>query len=297
VGGFIKLHKQILKWEWYDDSNTFRLFIHCMLNASYEDNYWQGELIKKGSFVSGRKKLAKELKLTEQQIRTSINKLKKSEEITIVTTNKYSIITVINYTEFQEFKKNITNKQPTNNQQTTNKNEKINQEKKCLKANKTAVSSVDKNINNQQEIIYKTTNVKKVTTTKELKNIKDKEQVLFSGEEKKVELSKIYLDMANYMFAKIKELNPNNKKPNIIKWGNDFRKMVEIDKREPKEIGKLINWIYKDDFWYSVILSPKKLRDKYDTLIIKARGNKNFKTVEESVKDYEEMRKYKWLKN
>ena len=36
--GFIKLHRKILKWEWYDEPNTMRLFIHLLLTASIEDD-------------------------------------------------------------------------------------------------------------------------------------------------------------------------------------------------------------------------------------------------------------------
>jgi uncharacterized protein YdaU (DUF1376 family) len=104
---------------------------------------------------------------------------------------------------------------------------------------------------------------------------------------------KEYIDMAKYMFNKIKELNSNNKEPNYDTWANDFRKLVELDKREPQEIGKLINWIYADSFWKGNILSPSKLREKYDQLIIKAKSDKGFKSKEESIKELEEMMKYR----
>ena len=34
-GGFILLHRSILRWEWYGDLNTARLFIHLLLTVNY----------------------------------------------------------------------------------------------------------------------------------------------------------------------------------------------------------------------------------------------------------------------
>ena len=86
--GYIKLHRQITEWEWYDDSNTFRLFIHCLLKANHTDKEWRGIEIKKGSFITGYDSLASELRLTKKQIRHSLNKLKKTGEVAHKTTNK-----------------------------------------------------------------------------------------------------------------------------------------------------------------------------------------------------------------
>ncbi|WP_326494329.1 hypothetical protein [Sphingobacterium sp. UT-1RO-CII-1] len=74
--------------------------------------------------------------MTVQQIRTSLTKLKSTNEITIKTTNKGTVITIVNYDFYQSGEdeqptkqptsnQRITNKQPTDNQQvTTNKNVK-----------------------------------------------------------------------------------------------------------------------------------------------------------------------------
>ncbi|MCI6265829.1 MAG: DnaD domain protein [Erysipelotrichaceae bacterium] len=117
--GFIVIHRKILDWEWYGDTNTVRLFIHCLLKANWENKQWQGIEIKRGSFVTGRKILAKETGLSEQQVRTSLNKLISTNEITKRTTNKYTVLTINNYCKYQDYNQQITNNQPTNNQQIT----------------------------------------------------------------------------------------------------------------------------------------------------------------------------------
>jgi hypothetical protein len=130
--GFAVFHRKIVEWQWYTDSNTFRLFFHLILMANHKDNNWKGIDVKRGQIVTGRKSLSKELGLTEQQIRTSINKLISTNEITIEPTNKFTLVTIVNYDFYQKIEpkvtnkstNNITNEQPTNNQQiTTNNND------------------------------------------------------------------------------------------------------------------------------------------------------------------------------
>lgn len=128
--GFIQLHRKFLKWEWYDDANTMRLFLHCLLNANYIDKNWRGIIIPRGSFLTGRLKLAQALNLTERQIRTSLKKLKSTNEVTIKSTSQYSIITVVNWDCYQkndqQNDQRVTSKRPTSDQQvtTTNKDNK-----------------------------------------------------------------------------------------------------------------------------------------------------------------------------
>lgn len=126
---WVKLYTKLLNWEWYSDINIKVLFIHCLLKANYKDKEWQGTIIKRGSFVTSREKLSEETSLTVQQIRTALKKLKSTNEITIDTTNKYTIISIVNYEMYQqnnqENNQQITNNQPTNNQQITTTSEYI----------------------------------------------------------------------------------------------------------------------------------------------------------------------------
>ena len=129
--GFIKFYHSMLKWEWYDDANTFRVFVHCLLRANIKTEKWHGVELVRGQFATGRLQLAHELKLSEQQIRTSLKKLQITNEITIKACAKYSIITVNKYNFYNPDNQQITNKQPTDNQQnnqqiTTNKEIKNN---------------------------------------------------------------------------------------------------------------------------------------------------------------------------
>lgn len=99
--GFIKLHRQVEDWEWYKNIPVKVLFIHCLLRANHKERKWQGINIKRGQFITSLDNLAYETGLTKMQIRTAINKLKLTHEITYQTTHSYSMITVNNWDNFQ----------------------------------------------------------------------------------------------------------------------------------------------------------------------------------------------------
>ena len=135
--GWVSFHRKIEEWEWYDDANTFRLFFHLVLKANHKDKKWQGVEIKKGQLVTSSEKLAIELKLSRQQIRTSLDKLKTTKELTVKSTNRFILVTVENYSAYQNVEGRATNnptiKQPTDNQQitTTNNVNNENHKKTC----------------------------------------------------------------------------------------------------------------------------------------------------------------------
>lgn len=118
--GYIALYRQFIDWEWYDDANTMRLFIHCLLLANYKDKKWRGKIIKHGSFITSQPKLAHSLKLSIMQIRNSLKKLKSTGEITVLSTADYSVITVKNYDLYQK-NNSLTNRQTSQNEQSSNR--------------------------------------------------------------------------------------------------------------------------------------------------------------------------------
>lgn len=100
--GWIKLHRQLLEWEWYDDHNTFRLFIYMLLKANHKDGKWRGNEISKGSFISSISNLATETGLSNKQIRTSLNKLKKTNEVASKGHSKFTVFHIVKYDEYQQ---------------------------------------------------------------------------------------------------------------------------------------------------------------------------------------------------
>lgn len=77
-------------------------------------------------------------------------------------------------------------------------------------------------------------------------------------------------EIANYLFEKLKAINPNHKEPDLNEWGIEVDRMIKIDKRDPSQIRKLIDWAMQDSFWRGNILSTHKLREQFDTLVIRS---------------------------
>jgi hypothetical protein len=99
--GWIKLHRKFLEWEWYLDINTSRLFIHLLLLANHEQKKWKGRVIDRGQLITGLTSLSKQTGLTIRELRTSFNRLKSTGEVTYKTTNKFRIVTLVKYSEYQ----------------------------------------------------------------------------------------------------------------------------------------------------------------------------------------------------
>tara|TARA_R110002153_G_scaffold238168_4_gene392461 strand:- start:14066 stop:14767 length:702 start_codon:yes stop_codon:yes gene_type:complete len=99
--GWIKLHRQLLEWEWYDDTNTKCLFLHCLLRANHSDTEWRGHKIKRGQFLTSVDTLTRETGLTVSQIRTSLKKLISTNEIASKSQARSTVITVVQYDSHQ----------------------------------------------------------------------------------------------------------------------------------------------------------------------------------------------------
>ncbi|MGG3451960.1 phage replisome organizer N-terminal domain-containing protein [Domibacillus aminovorans] len=86
--------------------------------------------------------------------------------------------------------------------------------------------------------------------------------------------SSVYYQLANRLYQKILDNNPNHKQPDLQKWANDVRLMMERDDRTDEQILFLIDWTQEHDFWQANILSIAKLREKYDQLVLQVKSER-----------------------
>ena len=131
-GDYIKINRSLLDWDWYGDINTCRLFVHMLLKANWKDGNFRGEEIKRGSFVSSLSKLSDETNLSVREVRTAINHLEKTGEVTINRHSKYSVFTVNNYCAYQQGDTQA-DKQVTGNRQATDSQVTTIEERKNIK--------------------------------------------------------------------------------------------------------------------------------------------------------------------
>lgn len=117
---FIKLNRKILEWKWYPDPCTRSVFIHCLLKANWRDEQWKGYECKRGQLITSLPSLAQQTGFSVQNVRTALNHLKSTGELTDWHDSKIRIITVCNYDKYQsgqQTDQHSANRQPTGNQQ------------------------------------------------------------------------------------------------------------------------------------------------------------------------------------
>lgn len=101
MNGYIKLHRSLFDWEWWDDLPARTLFITILLMANWKDKKWHGKRIKRGQLWTSISSLAMQSGLTYRQTRTALEKLKSTGEVTDRATNEGRLITVVNYDIYQ----------------------------------------------------------------------------------------------------------------------------------------------------------------------------------------------------
>lgn len=127
---FIKLDRNIREWRWYKDPNTMRVFIDLLLDANISDRDFMGITVHRGETATSYAAIANRLDLSIQNVRTAIDHLKLTGEVTSTRYSKFQVISVVNYERYQR----TSTQRLTINQQSTNNQVTINQQQ--LKNNK-----------------------------------------------------------------------------------------------------------------------------------------------------------------
>ncbi|MCP3675869.1 MAG: hypothetical protein GY829_15580 [Gammaproteobacteria bacterium] len=219
--GWIKLHRQLLDWEWYDDINTSRLFVHLMLTANHKDNKWRGIVIKRGSRLTSLDKLSSETSLSVSKIRTAIKKLISTSEITSKSHSQHTVFTMINYDMYQDDDKQ-NDKPATNESQTNNK--------------RIATNKNDKNVNNEKndkkDIVAKAP--KRFTPPTDIETVSYFEEKGSTASE--AEKFWFFYDSKNWMVGKSK----------MKRWQSAASGWIKRNKTESKDIMQISN----DSDWH-----------------------------------------------
>lgn len=252
--GWVKLHRQLQENPIWTDSNYLKLWLFCLFEASHKD---REQLVgnamvqlDRGQFVIGRKILEEKLnkgvkpqqKLNEITWWRYLKNLEKWKMLNIKTNNKFSVVTVVNYSFYQDREDETEqhNEQQVNNNGTTTE-QQLNTNKNLKNLENVKNEKKDQKTSCRKLKIYNETNVE----------------------------FQLSLDL----LEKIKINNPSFKEPNLQKWSDDIRLMMDRDKRTEEQIKYLIDWCQNDSFWKANILSPAKLRKQFDALAAQAKVN------------------------
>ena len=253
--GWLKLHRQLLeKPIWFESTPEQKVILLTLLTmANYEEKEWEWRGVpyktKPGQMITSLPNIAEKAGkgVSIQNVRTALKRFEKYEFLTDESTKQNRLITIINWGFYQSSENDSnsqTNSQLTVDQQTPNSQ---------LTANKNI-----KNIKND-------------------KNVKNKTLSSQTRKERIYDPDSNYYQLAERLFKQICQ-NQEIKQPNLNRWADDIRKMIEIDKRTEDQVSQMINWSQADSFWAANILSAKKLREKYDTMA--AQANRQYKQAQ-----------------
>ena len=130
---FIKVDRNILQWRWYQDANTTRVFLHLLLTANIADHDFEKITIHRGEVVTSLASLSRQLGISVRSVRTALEHLKTTGEVTSTIYHHYRLISIPEYDRYQAVptrqttsKRQATDKQATSDRQQSknNKHEK-----------------------------------------------------------------------------------------------------------------------------------------------------------------------------
>lgn len=119
-GGWVKLHRKLLEWEWYGDAHMVHLLVHLLLTASHERKEYKGLTIKRGQLATTTKELSEALGTSRTSIWRRLKRLEMERFVELEVKQKETIITICKYDSYQENKKKSGTRGETKVKQTHN---------------------------------------------------------------------------------------------------------------------------------------------------------------------------------
>ena len=101
LNGWIKLHRKILDNGLFSDAELLKVFIWCLLKANRKTSQVNGIPVKVGQFITGRISASEELYMKPSTVYVMLKKLKRMKYIDMQTTNKFTMISVVKYNQYQ----------------------------------------------------------------------------------------------------------------------------------------------------------------------------------------------------
>ena len=101
MNGFIVIDRKLLEWKYAQFPYAVALWIHILLKANWKDGYFLGELIPRGSFATSMQNLAAETGMDVHTVRKWLKRFEKDNQIELKSTNRFTIIKVLNYSTYQ----------------------------------------------------------------------------------------------------------------------------------------------------------------------------------------------------
>ena len=121
--GYISIHRSLQNKNWYSEPDYLSLWIHLLLSANHKDKFIQGIEIKRGQLKTGRNQLAEITGINSSKIERILTFFEESEQqIEQQKTNKFRIITIKKYDDYQNLNSKMNNREQQENSRATTKN-------------------------------------------------------------------------------------------------------------------------------------------------------------------------------
>ena len=131
--GFVLLWRKVEDSGWIRNHKLWAFWSWCLIKASYNKRkvlFGRQKIdLEPGQFIMGRRSASQETGLSEQEVRATSRFLENHENITIKTTNKFSIVSIVNWDSYQNTNTKINqqiNQQSTNRCSNSNHKQYIN---------------------------------------------------------------------------------------------------------------------------------------------------------------------------
>lgn len=292
--GFVLLYKSLKEVPFYRDPVRKALWLHLLLEAAHErcEVSFNGNrlLIQRGQVVGSARSLGEACGISEDSARRSLDAFEQEGMISRSSkqgTRGYTLVTLLNYDPYQR-----------------GVSEHIGAElgAELQPASKQGTEGVSQSDGAELGAEYHAEDLNKINN-KTNKDLKDSSSQLADatfdqqGEGTAIEgvaapepkarvipeaaiqtpSGKAWgtgddLMTAQWMFRRVQLITPTAIEPNWAQWANVIRLMRELDQRSHRDICELYDWVSRDAFWCANVLSPQKLRQKWDQLQAK-RGN------------------------
>ncbi len=240
---WFKVHREIFDSDIWNDVTTFRLFMYLMGKASHKDGVKiAGVELKRGQYLRSYRKLAADLAYKEGRgtKEYSLRTIKKAID-KLISAERVNVRETEQGTLFTIL--NYSKYQGSDDDE------------------KESVNTLNQEPN--------TNGKRTVNNNKNAKNAR-----INKNKEKRHKYEICDMALAELLLDEIRKNNSGFKQPNLEKWASDVRLMRERDERTEEQIKYLITWSQKHEFWQANILSPAKLRTKFDTLVMQVKQDK-----------------------
>lgn len=286
--GFVLLYKSLKEAPFYRDPVRKALWLHLLLEAAHErcEVTFNGNrlLLQRGQIVGSARSLGEACGVSEDSARRSLDAFEQEGMISRTSkqgTRGYTLVTLLNYDPYQRgVSEHIGAELGAEFKPASGQGFEGVSQSDCAELGAEYHAEDLNKINNKtnKDLKHSSSQLADATfdqaggdpSTLEVADPEPKTRVIpeaaIQSPSGKAWGNGDDLMTAQWMFRRVQLITPNVLEPNWVQWANVIRLMRMLDQRSHRDICELYDWVSRDAFWCANVLSPQKLRQKWDQL-------------------------------